>query len=197
VLVGAGGAHVGVDDEEHGVGEVDRDFGLGGDGRVDAFGIRLPAAGVDEGEPASGPLALVGDAVAGDARGVLDDGFTTTENAVDQRRLAHVGSADDREHGKGRQVGDGIRIIRRGIEDVAVFLVKVVVLESRTQRVGAHQRVGLIEHSELLTQLGVEVAVLVVFLVGIVWHGIPLGFRRGARHEGHYRLNGLVEIEIC
>ena len=171
VLVGAGGAHVSVDDEEHGVSQVDRDLGLGGDGGVDALGIRLPAAGVDEGEPASGPLALVGDPVAGDTRGVLDDGFATAENAVDQRRLAHVGAADDRENGKGRQIGDGIRIIRRGVEDVAVFLVEIVILEARTQRVGAHERIGLVEHGELLAQLGIEIAVFVVLLVVVVWHG--------------------------
>ena len=50
VLVGGGGAHRGVDDEQHDVGEVDGDLGLRGDGGVDAAGIGLPAAGVDDGE---------------------------------------------------------------------------------------------------------------------------------------------------
>ena len=52
MLVGRGRADGGVDDEEHGVGEVDGDLGLRGDGGVDALGVGLPAAGVDEGEAA-------------------------------------------------------------------------------------------------------------------------------------------------
>ena len=67
-LVVVGGADGGVDDEEHDVGEVDRDLGLLGDPQVDARGVDLPAAGVDERELAAGPLGVVGDPVAGDAR---------------------------------------------------------------------------------------------------------------------------------
>ena len=48
VLVGRGGADHRVDHEQHDVAEVDRDLGLRGDRRVDAAGVRLPAAGVDE-----------------------------------------------------------------------------------------------------------------------------------------------------
>ena len=48
VLVGRGGADHGVDDEQHGVGQVDRDLGLRGDGGVDALRVGLPAAGVDD-----------------------------------------------------------------------------------------------------------------------------------------------------
>ena len=85
VLVGRGRADVDVDDEQHGVGEVDGDLGLSGDGGVDAPGVRLPAAGVDDGEAAAEPLRLVRDAVARDAGGVLDDGLAAAEDAVDER----------------------------------------------------------------------------------------------------------------
>ena len=98
VLVGRGRADVDVDDEQHGVGQVDGDLGLGGDRGVDALRVGLPAAGVDEREPAAQPLGLVGDAVARDAGGVFDDRLAAAEDAVDQRRLADVRAADDRQH---------------------------------------------------------------------------------------------------
>ena len=97
VLVGRGRADHRVDDEQHDVAEVDRDLGLRGDGRVDAAGVGLPAAGVDEREAAVHPLGLVRHAVARDARGVLDDGLAAAEDAVHERGLADVRAPDDRD----------------------------------------------------------------------------------------------------
>jgi hypothetical protein len=74
-FVVVGGTHGGVDDEQHGVGEVDGDLGLLGHPQVDAAGVDGPAAGVDEGEAPAEPLGVVGDAVAGHAGHVLDDGL--------------------------------------------------------------------------------------------------------------------------
>lgn len=100
-LVGVGGTDGGVHDEETGVGGLDGELGLGGDGGVDAEDVLLPAAGVDDLEAAPGPFGLVGDAVAGDARLVLDDGLTAADDAVHQGRLADVRTADDGEDGEG------------------------------------------------------------------------------------------------
>ena len=107
-LVVVGGADRGVDDEQHGVGEVDGDLGLLGDAQVDARGVDLPAAGVDEGEPAAGPLGVVGDAVAGDAGDVLDDGLAAAEDAVDEGGLADVRAADDGDDRQRAAVGVGV-----------------------------------------------------------------------------------------
>jgi hypothetical protein len=90
-------AHRRVDDEDHHVGRGRRDLGLGADPRRDAFRLRVPPPGVDEGEPASRPARVVRDAVSGDAGDVLDDGLTAAEDAVHQRRLADVGPSDDRD----------------------------------------------------------------------------------------------------
>ena len=109
-LVVVGGADGGVDDEHHDVGEVDGDLGLLGDPQVDAGGVDLPAAGVDEGEPATGPLAVVGHAVAGHAGDVLDDGLAAAEDAVDQGGLADVRAADHGDDGQ-RAVDDGIAVL--------------------------------------------------------------------------------------
>ena len=57
--------------------------------------VGVPAAGVDDGERAAGPVGLVGHPVAGHARDVLDDGLAAAEDAVDQRGLADVRPADD------------------------------------------------------------------------------------------------------
>ena len=94
-FVGGGGADGGVDDEQDGVGEFHGHLGLLGDAGVDAAGVVLPAAGVDDGEVAAVPVRRVHDAVAGDAGGVLDDGLAAAEDPVDQGGLAHVGPADD------------------------------------------------------------------------------------------------------
>ncbi len=103
-LVGVGGTDGGVDHEQHRVGLLDTQLGLGGDHGVDAEDVDLPAAGVDDLEAAAVPGGLVADAVAGDAGLVLDDGLATADDAVDQGRLADVRAADDGQHRK-RGVG--------------------------------------------------------------------------------------------
>ena len=98
--VGLGGAGAAVDHEQHEIGGGDGAFGLGRDHGLQPAGVRLPAAGVDQGEPPPAPQRVVGDAVAGHARDVLHDGFAAAEDAVDQRRLADVRPADDRHDGR-------------------------------------------------------------------------------------------------
>ena len=103
-LVGVGDADGRVDDEQHGVGQADRDLGLGGDPLGQAAGVGVPAAGVDDGERAARPVGVVGDPVAGHAGHVLDDRLAAADDPVDQRRLADVGAADD---GQDRQRSGG------------------------------------------------------------------------------------------
>ncbi len=131
VLVGRGRADDRVDDEQHGVGEVDR--------------RPRPAAATEASMPwASGsqpPVstsvkrrsfhsALVRDAVARDAGGVLDDGLAAAEDAVDERGLADVRAADDRQHRQRRQVPDLVGVLADVLEEVEVLVVEVVVLEA-------------------------------------------------------------------
>ncbi len=132
-LVVVGGADRGVDDEHDDVGEVDGDLGLLGDPEVDAGGVGLPAAGVDDGEAAAGPLALVGDAVAGHAGHVLDDGLAAAQDAVDEARLADVGSAD---HGHDGQRALGRAVVGRrplGLEQRLVLGAELEVVEPGAQ----------------------------------------------------------------
>ena len=97
-LVGVGDADGGVDDEQHRVGQVDRDLGLGADRLGQAAGVRVPAAGVDDREGAAVPGGVVVDPVTGDAGDVLHDGLAAADDPVDQGGLADVRAADDREH---------------------------------------------------------------------------------------------------
>jgi len=99
-LVGVRRADLGVHDEDDGVGRLDRVLGLRGHRRVDAEDVLLPAAGVDDLETPPGPLGLIGDAVAGHPRLVLDDGLAAADDPVDERRLADVRPPD---HGQHRQ----------------------------------------------------------------------------------------------
>ena len=87
-----------VDDEHRDVGVVERGLGLLADRageRVDV-GV-VDAAGVDEREAA--PVPLRGDlvAVAGDPRALVHDGLARAAQAVDERGLADVRIADDRD----------------------------------------------------------------------------------------------------
>ncbi len=99
-LVGVGGADLGVDDEDDRVGGLDRVLGLRGHGGVDPEDVLLPAAGVDDLEPAPGPLGLVGHTVTRDAGLVLHDGLAAADDAVDESRLADVRPAHDGEDGQ-------------------------------------------------------------------------------------------------
>ena len=129
-----GGADHGIHDEQHGVGEIDRDLGLRGDGGVDALRIGLPAAGVDDRELAVLPLGLVVHPVAGDAGGVLHDGLATADDAVDERGLADVRAADDREHRQRRQVDDALVARVDALEDGDILVIELVVREAGAQR---------------------------------------------------------------
>ena len=60
-LVGGGGADARVDDQQDRVGGAHRQLGLRGDGGLQAGGVGLPAAGVDEREAAAVPQRVVGD----------------------------------------------------------------------------------------------------------------------------------------
>ena len=108
------------------------------------------------------PLGLVRDAVAGDAGGVLDDGLAAAEDAVDERGLADVRAADDRQHRQRRQVGDGVGVLAGGLEDVEVALVELVVVEAGAQRGGALRGELLVEVGEALDEVVVAFEVSVV-----------------------------------
>ena len=161
-LVGRRRADHRVDDEQHHVGEVDRDLGLRGDGAVDALGIRLPPARVDEGEAAVHPLGLVRHAVTRDTRGVLDDGLAAAEDAVHERRLADVRPPDDRDHRQRRQQLDDLAAGGEPGEQVGVFVVEVVVGQRRAQRLGARFGELLVEVRHLLFEAVGAAFVLVV-----------------------------------
>ena len=83
--IGLGDADLGIDDQQDGIGHLHGDLGLGGHSGVEAGHVHLPAAGVNDGEAAPGPLRRVGDPVSGDTGGVLDDGLTAAQDPVDQR----------------------------------------------------------------------------------------------------------------
>ena len=97
-LVDVLNADRGVHHEEHSVGGGDGQFGLLGDLGGHADRIRRPAAGVDHHEVAAVPFGVVGDPVTGHAGEVLDDGLAASDDAVDQHRLANVGTPDDGQH---------------------------------------------------------------------------------------------------
>ncbi len=118
-LVRVGGADLRVDDEQGGVGVVDSSLGLGGDLRGHALDLAVPAAGVDEDEADAVPLRLVGDAVTGHAGDVLGDRLAAADHAVDEGRLAHVGTADDRQHGQARVLATGTHELAELDVDVA------------------------------------------------------------------------------
>ena len=99
MFVGCGGTDVGVDHEEHGVGQIDGNLGLCGDGGVNALCVGLPSASVDECEVSLVPLRLVRDAVTRDARCVFDHSLATTKDSVHECRLTHVRATDHGQHG--------------------------------------------------------------------------------------------------
>jgi hypothetical protein len=166
VLVGGRGPDVDVDDEQHGVGQVDGDLGLHGDGLVDADGVGLPPAGVDEGEAASAPLGLVRDAVARHAGLVLDDGLAPPEDAVDHGALADVRTTDDGEHRQRRGVGEGVGVPLAALEDVDVFIVELVVGQAGPQSAGALLGVLVRHRLDAVDHVVVELGVLVVVCHG-------------------------------
>ena len=201
VLVGRRRPDGGVDDEEHDVGEVDRDLGLSGHRRVDALRVGLPPAGVDEGEAAVEVVALVRDAVASDPGRVLDDGLATAEDAVDERRLAHVRATDDGDDRQCREVADALLALLGDLEHVEVVLVELVVGETGAQGGGTLLGEILVDVGEALGEVVVDDR-LVVVLVALVGHGVssevwcargagaiapPRAVRPGSRRSRHRR----------
>ena len=141
--IGLGDADLGIDDQQDGVGHLHGDLGLGGHGGVEAGHVHLPAAGVDDGEAAPGPLRGVGDPVAGDTGGVLNDGLAAAQDPVDQSRLAHVGPADD---GQDRQPGlDAVTGGQAavGLQEGEVLLIELVVGQARAHGLGPQVLLGV------------------------------------------------------
>ena len=147
-LVGCRHADRCVQDEDDGVGQVDGDLRLLGDGTIQALDVDLPAAGVHEREVASGPLRGVGDAVARDARGVLDDGLAASQDSVDQRGLADVGPADDGEDRQARRDVAGVVELDVAGEQRQILLVQVELVEVGAHDAGAGRGVivGQVDH---------------------------------------------------
>ena len=90
--IGLGDADLSIDDEHDGVGHVDSDLGLGGDGGIQTGDVHLPTAGVHDGEAPAGPFRRIGDAVASHARRVLNHGCATPQDPVDEGGLADIRS---------------------------------------------------------------------------------------------------------
>ena len=175
--VGLGHAHPGVDDEQHRVGQPDGGLRLGGHGRVEAGDVDLPAAGVDDGEAAPGPLGRVGDAVARHPRRVLDDGGAAPQHPVDEGGLADIGPPDDGQHGRA-----GLRLLAGGGpppagEQGQVLLVELVVGQAGAQGLGPPLVLGLVP--------------LVLVPAG---RGDPL-LRRP--HQGGDALDGLLQAHVA
>jgi hypothetical protein len=63
--------------------------------------LELEATGIDHGEVPAAPVGLAVGAVAGRARHVLDDHHALADEAVEERGLADVRTADDGDHGEG------------------------------------------------------------------------------------------------
>ena len=55
----------------------------------------IETSGVDQRERLAAPIGIAIEPVAGHALHVLDDGDALAYKLVEQRRLAHIGSADD------------------------------------------------------------------------------------------------------
>ncbi len=90
-----------VEQEDDDLGLVDRNFGLGLDGRLRlVFGaVKVESRGVDHGELAAAPVGDPVQAVAGQPGLGIDDGLAPAQDAVEQRGLADIGAADDGDDG--------------------------------------------------------------------------------------------------
>ena len=85
-----------IDDEDDDVRLGDGQPGLLLDACLDrVVRIEFEPARVDDHEPAAIPLRVAVQAVAGRPRAVLDDGGAAADDAVEERALADIGTADD------------------------------------------------------------------------------------------------------
>ncbi len=109
LLVSRRHARLRVDDEEHEVRFLDRYTRLCSYLCAERSGVgAVDAARVDEAERRSRPFAEKLLAVAGDAGRLVHDGGARRSEAVDQRRLADVREADDRDRAGDLDVGGHI-----------------------------------------------------------------------------------------
>jgi hypothetical protein len=97
LAVDGGHALARVDDERHDVGLVERAQRLLAHGGQDAGRERIEAARVDDAEAGRAPLAHAVTAIARDARLVLDQRGLPADQPVEQRRLADVRPAQQRD----------------------------------------------------------------------------------------------------
>ena len=87
-----------VDEEQDDVRFGDREMRLLLDARLDRIvGVELESAGVDDDEPPAVPFGVAVQAVAGGPGAVLDDRRALAEEPVEERALADIRSADDRD----------------------------------------------------------------------------------------------------
>ncbi len=94
-----------IDQEQHGVGAVDRPLGEAAHARLQRLAARrLPARRIEQREGEVAELRRRLAHVTGHARRVVDDGAALADQAVEQRRLADIGPADDGHPRKGRLV---------------------------------------------------------------------------------------------
>jgi len=88
----------GVDQEQHDIGFLDRQLGLGAHARLQAVVVDiLEAGGVDQGQVQVAQTAAGEAPVAGHAGPVVNDGELLARQPVEQRGLADVRPADDGE----------------------------------------------------------------------------------------------------
>jgi hypothetical protein len=88
-----------IDDEDDDVGGLDGQFDLleggAGDDILGFFAAeKADAASIDEGKGTAAPLSFGGDAVAGDAGLIMNDGDAPADNAVEQGGLSDVRATD-------------------------------------------------------------------------------------------------------
>ncbi len=94
--IGGREADAGIDHEEQGIGQRDRGLGLLLHPRGQrALGAFVEAGGVDDGEFEIAEPGLALAAIAGDAGQVIDERELLSDQAVEQRRLADIGPADN------------------------------------------------------------------------------------------------------
>ena len=111
--IGGAGRGGGIDEQEDEIGLADRELGLARDLALEgAIVARVDAARVDQREQVSAPLHDQLLAVARDARLGVHDGLACRGQAVDERRLAGIRLADDRDGAEQRALGLRLRLGR-------------------------------------------------------------------------------------
>ena len=130
LLIRGGHAHAGIHHQDHNIGLLHRNLGLIGHLSINTAGIRLPTAGIHQGEALAQPLGLVGHAVAGHARLILHHGLTAAQNTVDDGRLTHVRATHNRHHRVGQLLFLFLNVEAPGTQQGAVLFIQVVVFQT-------------------------------------------------------------------